>query len=346
MELGFHRMKAENLLSMLDAASVQAVTLDPPFNVTELAEGEHVIGGFEDRRGFRRDMGEWDKEYNPVKTVLWSARALEPGGWFIAKTGDRTIGLYRDLLSADHSTTRAYLDFFFQQDVLSANEYTEALRYLESRPRPTPLFEYKATVTWIKPNPPTRIRKTTYRSACEWFCVAKRLDDDGESVPPIYWDFSSQGAMKNWFEHPICAGAERLYWHIVDPVMRDGRVEGSGIIPCKSKNACPICVEGRTMGLQDEDLPLHLQRRHHPTQTPIAVWDWLFRRHVGKEMTVVDSYAGTSTTALSARKRRAKWIGCDADWEFARVSEMRLSGEWAGNLHVQSNGVEQLGFKP
>lgn len=340
----FLHTTSEDLLVGLEKESVDAVVADPPFNVSELAEGEHVLGGFEDRRGFRRDMGKWDSKYNPVQFVLGAARVLRPGGWIIIKSGDRTIGLYRDLLSSDHSTTRAYLDFFLNQDVLSANEWTEAYRLLD-RPRPVPLFEYKATVTWIKPNPPTRIRLTTYRSSCEWFCIAKRLDAEGNSVRPVSWNFLSQGGMKNQIQLPLCGGSERLYWHVVDPVMdEDGEVVGGTIVPCKSKKTCSICTEGKAMGLQDENLPLHLQRRHHPTQTPVAVWDWIFARHISDGLLVVDPYAGTCGTALAARKVGADWIGCDASWEFAQVAQMRLAGIWGLHVQTRKDEIQQLGL--
>ena len=330
----FRHTTCESLLAGLSDGSVGAIATDPPFNNSELAKGEHVLGGFEDRRGFRRDFGKWDKGYNPVAFVSEAARVLQPGGWLIAKAGDRTIGLYRDIISADHSTTQAYLDFFSRQGI----HLESGLRGIEPRK-----FEYKATVTWIKPNPPTRIRKTSYRSACEWICIARRLDDDGNSVQPLAWNFLSQNAMKNWFKLSLCAGYERLYWHVVGPVMEDGEIVGGTIVPCKRKDSCPICAEGIAMGLQDESLPLHLQRRHHPTQTPIAVWDWLFARHVNEGMLVVDPYAGVAGSKFAADKRGARWLGCDANWEFAQVARMRLSGEW--NLHVQTRSeTKQLGL--
>ena len=97
------------------------------------------------------------------------------------------------------------------------------------------------------------------------------------------------------------------------------------------------------MGLQDEDLPLPLQRRHHPTQTPIAVWNWFFERHVDKGMLVVDPYAGTAGTFFAARRRGAQWMGCDASWEFAQVAQLRLDGAWG--KPQETADIKQLGFE-
>ena len=160
--------------------------------------------------------------------------------------------------------------------------------------------------------------------------------------PPVY---EYEEGDEFWFEHPFCAGHERLYWHVSNPVIQEGEIASGEIVPCRRKQTCPICLKGKSLGVQNEDLPLHLQRRHHPTQTPIAVWDWLFTRHVDEGMVVLDPYAGTASSKFAADKRKAKWIGCDANWEFAQVTKLRLSGEWMtkdpGNLGVRQIGLTQ-----
>ena len=309
------------------------IATDVPFNTSEVSRSSLVFNE------------KWDTGWSPLSYFGIAKKLLVPGGWNIAKTGDRTFGIIRDIFSQDHSTTRGYLDWLFKINVLGTDGYEEAMCNLPRVCANMPDFEMKATLTWFKKSGVHSTRKTTYRSLCEWFLVFKRLDEFGKSVTPPAWNFKSQSGMVNHIECVPCGPSEKLYWHLRDPEEVDGELRGS-IVPCHDKNGCDICAQAKKLGHEPgknlNQTPIELQRRSHPTQTPLYIWRWLFERHCRQGMKLFDPYCGLFGSGIVAKEFGMDAVGTDSCWEYARVAQMRIAGEWP--IPQPESGVEQLSY--
>ena len=64
------------------------------------------------------------------------------------------------------------------------------------------------------------------------------------------------------------------------------------------------------------------ERGLHPTQKPVALFEYLIRTYTDEGMTVLDNCAGSGTTAIAAERTGRKWICIERDPEYyARACE-------------------------
>ncbi len=85
--------RAEAALPGPEPGSIDLVLTDPPYAVSKPGEDIVVTG----HAPYRRDFGEWDREFSPAFLLEQSARLLRPGGSFVAFCSD-------DLVANYHST--------------------------------------------------------------------------------------------------------------------------------------------------------------------------------------------------------------------------------------------------
>ena len=298
--------KYEDRFAKIEPASLQMVIADPPFGVSRLAGGEREIAGFEDHIPFRRELAEWDFEYSPHKLIELAAVATQPGGWLVIKSGDVNFGMVREMGERSAHTLKYYIDFLVATGVLD-HVTEQTYERLENIPK---LWKYHATVVWHRTNPVPRVRVSTPLSSVEYLQILKRLDEKGKSVKPVAFNFLNQTEdMHNFIqvvEGPICLGTNRLYWHVVK----------DEVIPCKRKG-CYLCNDG-------------LERRSHPTQTPLHVWNWIFRRFTVPGMRVYDPCAGVGTTIVAnlASKFGLDIFGSEMEAEYVKAHNLWIAGGW------------------
>jgi DNA modification methylase len=294
----------EERFDKLGDQSIDAIITDVPYNVSELAVNEQEVGGFHDRGAFQRYYGEWDRGFDMSLFVDNAWRVLHPGGWLITFCSDRLIGPFRDFASGDHSTTKSYLRFLLTQGIIDSEEFFAANGRVNADSLPPPRFDFKATVTWKKTNPPTSVRKSTLISSCEYILIARKTDC-GKAAKPVAWNWLGTKAMWNHFEGPLCQEPERVYWHNVD----------GQIVTCKRRSNCEYCKAG-------------VERERHGTQKPLYTWRWIYARYTKPEMRIYDPYAGLATGGWTAKEYKLDWIGSEADPIYAKVGQMLLDGTW------------------
>lgn len=70
------------------------------------------------------------------------------------------------------------------------------------------------------------------------------------------------------------------------------------------------------------------ERGLHPTQKPVALFDYLTRTYTLEGETVLDPFAGSGTTLLAAALLGRKSIGVEIEEKFAEVIAMRMEGRF------------------
>ena len=308
--------KCEYRFSQIKPGSLDMVCADAPFNVSQLAKGEKEISGFDDHIPFKRELAPWDFDYSPREFIELAAVATRPGGWLINKSGDVNFGMIREFGERSPDTLKHYIEFFFSVGVLPLITPMNSsglkmpdliMKKLQDIPK---LWKYHCTIVWHKTNPVPRVRVSTPLSSVEYLQVLKRLDPKGRTVKSVAFNFLNQTEdMHNFIqvaEGPICLGNDRLYWHSIN----------GEIVPCH-RRGCYLCNNS-------------YERLSHPTQTPLHVWDWIFRRFTVPGMKVYDPYAGLGTTIMSNKRSNfgLDIFGSEQSEEYVRVHKMWKAGEW------------------
>lgn len=62
----------------------------------------------------------------------------------------------------------------------------------------------------------------------------------------------------------------------------------------------------------------------HPYEKPESIMDWLINRLSFQNQIIFDPFMGSGTTGVSALKYGRKFIGCELDSEYFKVSEKRI----------------------
>ena len=66
------------------------------------------------------------------------------------------------------------------------------------------------------------------------------------------------------------------------------------------------------------------ERGFHPTQKPVALFEYLIRTYTDEGQTVLDNTAGSGTTAIAAVNARRNWICIERDPDYAAAAQTRI----------------------
>jgi len=77
----------------------------------------------------------------------------------------------------------------------------------------------------------------------------------------------------------------------------------------------------------------------HPTQKPVALFEYLIRTYTNEGDTVLDNVIGSGTTAVAAFRTGRRWIGMEKDPEIYEKACARIERDTKQqNLFTQSAG--------
>ena len=65
--------------------------------------------------------------------------------------------------------------------------------------------------------------------------------------------------------------------------------------------------------------------RIHPTQKPIALYDWIFSKFSTEGMKVLDTHLGSGSSRIAAHKNKLNFVGFEIDEEYFIKSEQRYA---------------------
>jgi site-specific DNA-methyltransferase (adenine-specific) len=70
----------------------------------------------------------------------------------------------------------------------------------------------------------------------------------------------------------------------------------------------------------------------HPTQKPVALFEYLIRTYTDEGMTVLDNCAGSGTTAIAAERTGRRWVCIERDETYFAKACDRVAREVFGDL--------------
>lgn len=69
--------------------------------------------------------------------------------------------------------------------------------------------------------------------------------------------------------------------------------------------------------------------KYHPTQKPVALYDWIFAKYAQPGFKILDTHLGSGSSRIAAHSAGLDFVGCEIDPEYFRKSVERFDRETA-----------------
>lgn len=130
-------------------------------------------------------------------------------------------------------------------------------------------------------------------------------------------------------------------WLIWDKGQRSFSLADGEMAITSFNTAVRIFTYSRAAALQEGKI--------HPTQKPIALYNWIFANYAIKGQRVLDTHLGSGSSAISAMNYGLDFVGCEIDPEYFAVAKRRIEqASLQGQLFTPTIGnkheAEQLQF--
>ena len=71
------------------------------------------------------------------------------------------------------------------------------------------------------------------------------------------------------------------------------------------------------------------EKRIHPTQKPVALYEWLLNRYAKPNDIILDTHVGSASSLIACYNTNHKFVGFELDEYYYKVSKQRLDTEMA-----------------
>ena len=83
--------------------------------------------------------------------------------------------------------------------------------------------------------------------------------------------------------------------------------------------------------------------RIHPTQKPVSLYSWIYRRYTKPEDKILDTHLGSGSSRIAAYDAGLDFIGCEIDPDYFKAQEERFKEHTAQeNLFLQMEMLEGM----
>lgn len=67
----------------------------------------------------------------------------------------------------------------------------------------------------------------------------------------------------------------------------------------------------------------------HPTQKPVALYEWILNRYAKEGDTILDTHVGSASSLIACRNTNHKYVGFELDEVYYELAKNRLEQETA-----------------
>ena len=71
------------------------------------------------------------------------------------------------------------------------------------------------------------------------------------------------------------------------------------------------------------------EERIHPTQKPVALYEWLLARYAKEGDIILDTHVGSASSLIACHNTNHKFVGFELDREYYEMAQKRLDQETA-----------------
>ena len=73
----------------------------------------------------------------------------------------------------------------------------------------------------------------------------------------------------------------------------------------------------------------HKEYKIHPTQKPVALYEWILQRYANPGDIILDTHVGSASSLIACHRTRHKFVGFELDPVYYEMSKKRLDAEMA-----------------
>ena len=137
----------------------------------------------------------------------------------------------------------------------------------------------------------------------------------------------------NYFDYPLIGG--RIVW---DKCNEGSDQSDAEIAYCSMNNRVDIfrymwrgMFQGKsiTEGTTQQGNKRLNEKRIHPTQKPVALYEWLLSRYAKPNDIILDTHVGSASSLIACYNTNHKFVGFELDEYYYKVSKQRLNTEMA-----------------
>ena len=135
----------------------------------------------------------------------------------------------------------------------------------------------------------------------------------------------------NYFDYPLSGG--RIVWDKCN----DGSDQSDAEIAyCSMSNRVDIfrymwrgMLQGKsiTEGTVQQGNKKLNEKRIHPTQKPIALYEWIIKRYAKEGDIILDTHVGSASSLIAYYRANHKYVGFELDEQYYKLSKQRLAEE-------------------
>lgn len=89
-------------------------------------------------------------------------------------------------------------------------------------------------------------------------------------------------------------------------------------VPNETKN------EGKRYPTSIIEIPQIREKKGHPTQKPVKLFEWLIKTYTTEEQIVLDNCIGSGTTAIACELNKRSWVGFEVDEGYVDMANKRI----------------------
>lgn len=82
----------------------------------------------------------------------------------------------------------------------------------------------------------------------------------------------------------------------------------------------------------------HKEQKIHPTQKPVALYEWLINKFASEGDTILDTHVGSASSLIACRNTNHKYVGFEIDEVYYKAAKERLD-----NATAQTNIFDFIG---
>ena len=71
------------------------------------------------------------------------------------------------------------------------------------------------------------------------------------------------------------------------------------------------------------------KNRIHPTQKPVALYEWLLGKYAKEDDIILDTHTGSASSLIACHRTRHKYVGFEIDETYYKKAKERLDAEIA-----------------
>jgi site-specific DNA-methyltransferase (adenine-specific) len=143
---------------------------------------------------------------------------------------------------------------------------------------------------------------------------------------------------RQYFDELIRISKNQIVWgcNYYNYYLGSGRIVWDKVNGNSTQSDCEIAYQSFThstrmfkymwYGMLQQDMK-NKENRIHPTQKPVALYDWILRNYAKPGQRILDTHLGSGSSAIAAHYFGCDFVGCEIDVDYFNAAKERFDRE-------------------